>query len=537
MRTWPRTAAARLVAGLAVIAVGLTACSNASGSSDGAGSDADGTGGTLIVGATFSDLPTMDVVPSQGLEADRFFAFQVYDGLVKFDPDNFDAIVPDLADTYEQSGDTWTFHLHPGVTFTDGTPFNADAVLFNLDRVLNKSFPYYSATMAAQLSVRVSSVASYSKTDDSTVVIKTKTENAMLRYELPYVLFASPTAIQKYGNDDYPNHPVGTGPFKFDSKVARQSLTLVRNDDYWGATKPKLDKIVLKPMPDPAARYAALKSGDVNWAEVPPTDAISQMKSSGIQVLTGPYAHDWYYQVNMKVAPFDKLEVRQAFMYAIDKKSLCDDLLQGACQPADGPMTTQQTAWYDPTANTYAYNPDKAKQLLAQAGYPNGVDVTIDMPSAGSGNMWPTIMAPYIQQAEKAVGINIKFNVKDWTTIGNETRATDFPAGVNAIETSKGIRVPSDIVRNFVLPVPSGQNDMGYTSADLKAVTDKLATTPDQAGQDALVKQASKIVQNDLPWLVIVHDLNLRALAPTVHGFKQPSSWFANLSTVWVSEG
>ena len=236
--------------------------------------DTSGRGGTLRIAMSAGNIPIPDQFVTEGGEGVRFVRVNVYDCLLNWDagqgatpPDP----IPGLASSWTRSADnlTWTFTLRQGVTFHDGSPFNADAVIFALDRVLNKESEFYSNTQRSAGATFLGAIASYKKVDDFTVAITTKKPWAFLIYDLASITIPSPAAIQQWGNKAYPQHASGTGPFKIAKYVEGQVLELEPNKDYWG-TKAKLDKLVLSPMPEPAARLAALQSGQVDWAEVPP---------------------------------------------------------------------------------------------------------------------------------------------------------------------------------------------------------------------------------------------------------------------------
>ena len=262
-------------------------------------SAASGTGGTLIVGMTAGNLPALDteLAGLQGYEGYRFVGNSLYDGLTRFNllqSTQVPGVIPDLATSWSSNADAtvWTFNLRPGVTFQDGTPFNADAVIFNFDRDYNPTFQYYSAAVGAQAETLTSGIQSYTKINDETVQITTKTPDSHLPSDLTTLYFASPTAVEKEGNTGFNLKPVGTGPFKFVSETTGQELVLGPNEHYW-AGAPKLTKLILKPIPDPTARIAALRSGEVNWIEYPTPDDISSLKSSGYQIKQNTYDHIW----------------------------------------------------------------------------------------------------------------------------------------------------------------------------------------------------------------------------------------------------
>src|SRR5262249_38091690 len=376
---------------LLVAAALLAACGAPSSKpSSGAGASAASGGGaggnrTLIIAMSAGDNPSMDTPPDQGPEGYRVVGNQLYDPLVRFDVgqgDHVPGVIPALAESWTVSPSNpavWTFHLRQGVTFHDGTPFNADAVVFQLDRIKKPDSEYYNALDAGTYASRTSYLESWRAVDDYTVEIGTGVPYAFLQYDLPYIYFPSPTAVKQYGKD-YPQHPVGTGPFKLSKIVERQSIELDRNDAYWGA-KAKLAKLILRPMPDASARLAALQSGEVQWAEVPPPESVNNLKAQGFQVILKPYPHIWPYILNLQRKPFDDVRVRQALNYPIDRQGLCEKLLSSACAPATSWMYKGHPAFGDP--DVYTYDPERARRLLAEAGYPNGFSMKLLTPASG----------------------------------------------------------------------------------------------------------------------------------------------------------
>ncbi|HWE70411.1 MAG TPA: ABC transporter substrate-binding protein, partial [Acidimicrobiales bacterium] len=302
-------------------------------------SAATGHGGTLIVGMTAANIPNLDteLAGLQGYEGDRFVGNSLYDGLTRFNllqSNKVPQVVPALASSWTSNADAtvWTFSLRPNVTFQDGTPFNADAVIFNFDRDYNPAFPYYSAAVGSEAQTLTSGVASYTKVDDSTVQITMKTADSHLPSDLTTLYMASPTAVQKEGNAGFALKPVGTGPFKFVSETTGQELVLGPNKHYW-AGAPKLSQLILKPIPDPSARIAALRSGAVNWIEYPTPDDISSLKSSGYQIRENAYDHIWPWIFDTTQKPWDSVQVRQAANYAINRQAMATSLLHGTAQP------------------------------------------------------------------------------------------------------------------------------------------------------------------------------------------------------------
>ncbi len=227
----------------------------------------------LRIAMTASDIPTTTGMPNNGFEGMRFLGFPIFEGMILFDltkTDQLATLRPGLAETWEQSPDdkkTWIFHLRKDVKFHDGTDFNADAVIWNLERIFNKDSPQFEPNATGIMRSRVPILASYKKIDDFTVALTTTTVASYFPWMVPYMLNTSPASFEKAGHDwakvaELP--AAGTGPFKITKVVARQSVTLARNDNYWDAGhKAKVDQVLLLPIPEANTRLAALRSGRV----------------------------------------------------------------------------------------------------------------------------------------------------------------------------------------------------------------------------------------------------------------------------------
>ncbi len=507
--------------------------------------DRSGSGGTLTIAMSAGNIPYPNTPPNEGFEGRRFVGYQIYDGILNFNLDQPDSVPvpgPGLAESWKTEDDklTWTFKLRQGVKFHDGSALDVDAVIFNLNRMLNKDFEFYDPDVSLLNRSNLIAVDSYKKVDESTFQIKTRYPYSIMPYEMAFITIASPTTIKKVGNKDYIKTPVGTGPFKVTKYVDGQVLELEPNADYWGG-KPKLDKLILRPMPDPATRLAALQSGEVQWAEVPPPDSVAQLRSSGFNVLLKQYPHTILIFLNLNDPPFNNPKVRQALQYAIDRDKMCNDLLNGLCVPA-------YQYWYEghPWFNTgvgkrYAYDPAKAKALLAEAGFPNGVSINVSYPTGGSGNMWPQPMMELLQANFKAVGVDMKITPLEWNNILTLYRASfNSPDSrqYNGMFFSVASLAPTSVM-NFMtsrIPTTGCCNASAYSADAFDKLGQGGVEEFDAAKQNALFNQAMGVEAEDSPTLFVVHDLNLRVLSPKVRGFVQAQSWFADLRNVWVSK-
>jgi peptide/nickel transport system substrate-binding protein len=530
--------AAGLLGVTSMLAVTLAACGSSGKSSS--GSDSGGSksgGGTLIIGMTAASLPGTDAgtFESEGWEGERFVGLQLYDGLTRYKlDDGTKATVaePDLATSWSVGADklTWTFKLRTGVKFHDGTPWNADAAVFGLDRLLNKTSPNFSADNAGNLSYVTGTIKSYAKVDDSTITITTSAPNPFLPLDLPTVVFPSPTAVKAEGKA-YADKPVGTGPFKFASKVAGQSLTMVPNADYWNGA-PKLEKLILRPIPSPTDRSAALLSGEINWAEFPSPDDLTALKDKGFQVEENPYSHIWPWIFDTTKGPLKDAKVRQALNYAIDRESLSKDILQGTGVPAEQYIPAADQA-YDAKNNLLTYDVDKAKKLLAEAGYADGFDMTVVYPTGGSGNMVPQPMDEFLQSNLAKIGVKVKLVPLDWSTVLGDWIAGKISNGANAVVVSQGFMPPDGYGMLF-----GSKSALNVGHLDDPKVDDLITnlynsfTVPEQT--KAFQALNAQLV-TDSPWLVVVSDNNPRVLAANVKGFVQPRAVWVDLTQVTVT--
>jgi peptide/nickel transport system substrate-binding protein len=522
-----RALAAALLAGLMATTV---ACGGPSG---GGGSAA----GTLAIGMTASDIPLLDTGMSQnqGYEGIRWVGNQLYDGLTKFDLEQGDKIpplIPGLATkwTPNEDGSSWTFTLRTGVKFHDGEPFNADAVVFNFDRYVNKTSQYYYPELNAQASLNIAGIKSATKVDDMTVRIDTDGPLSYLPNNLATVFFASPKAVKELGNERFALNPVGTGPFKFESYKRGQQLTVTANDNYWGG-RPKVDRVVFKPIPDVTARVAALRSGQVNWIEVPSPDDVPSLEAAGYQVLTNSYDHTWPWVLDVTKGPLANVKVRQALNYAINRDSMVSQLLKGTAEPM---LQTgaRANAAYRPQNDLYSYDPAKAKAMLAEAGFPNGFALRLSYPTSGSGNMIPTPMNQALQQDLAAVGVKVALEPVEWASMLTDFFNGKIPGGADMINIS--LSMQQEGFWNVWFGSHSSSNAGKYSNPQVDALLQQAKATLDDSARSAIYSQVVALLTQDAPWLNIVSDKNPRALAPNVKGFVQPKSWFADLTTVTV---
>jgi len=504
----------------------------------------------LRIAMTASDIPTPTGAPNNGFEGYRFLGFPIFEGLMLWDLSRADRpadLRPGLAESYEQAADdrkTWVFHLRHGVKFHDGTDFNADVVMWNLDRYFKNDSPQFDLAGSGLMRARLPALVSYQKRDDYTVTLSTREPIAYFPYLLVYTLFTSPASFEKAGHDwsRVATLPAaGTGPFRLTKVVPREMAELARFDDYWDPShKAKVDAIRLLPIPEATSRLAALRSGQVDWIEVPPPDGIPSLKAAGFNVVTNSYPHVWPWMYNIAAtnSPFKDVRVRQALNYCVDRAGLVA-LLNDTAEASVGWLKPNDVAFGNPV-NRYRFDPERGKALLAEAGYTAAKPLSfkVMISTSGSGQMQPLPMNEFLQDnLKQACGVTVELDPVDWTVLFSAIRlAPDAPAlhGAMALNFSAPSSDPATMVRFFSKDYfsPNGFNFTHWTDDKFTSALATLAEASDAKTIEQAYRVAHERMVDNPPWLYIVHDLNPRAMNKRVHGFVSAQSWFLDLALV-----
>jgi len=469
-----------------------------------------------------------------------FVMAAIYNNLVEYKSGSTD-VGPGLADKWDISKDglTYTFHLHPGVKFHDGTPCNAEAVVQWLDRLLNKSNPNFYANkpgVDSYVDFTFHGVDSYKKTDDLTVVIHMTKPNAEFLNSLAMVWtgVTSPAAVAKYGKEYY-KHPVGTGPFKFVEWVPNDHVTLEANNDFWKPSKPKLSKLIYRVIPESAVRVMELTKGTVDvLADVSPTDSKILAANKNVHLIIEPGLMVSGVSMPTQTKPFNDVRVRQALNYAIDKESLNKYLFKGLATTMNSPLPPSQWG-HDKTLPGYAYNPEKAKQLLAAAGYPNGFNATIYCyPNPrGYNPVGGATLAQAIQSDLKKVGVNITLQQLEWGAYLAKVRTREF-----SDMCMSGWSGDNGDPDNFIgalwetSQIPSG-NQCHYSNKDFDALVAQAVAQPDHNQRVILYNKAQKMLMDEAPWIFLNYTATIRATSAKVKGMVlNPTAMFFDMDKV-----
>jgi peptide/nickel transport system substrate-binding protein len=464
-----------------------------------------------LVFASGNDANTLD--PHFILERpDVRVSMHIHENLVRFSEKG--ELVPELALSWSESPDklTWTFKLRPGVKFHDGTPFNAEAVKFVFDRILDPAVASPRRSIA-------SFIKEVKVIDEATVAITTHKPFAptiaqLSVFNLPIM---SPTALKKHGKD-YGRNPAGTGPFMFESWKPGERVVLTRNANYWGK-QPVLQKLEFRVVPEDSARVLQLLSGEVDViANLPPV-MINRMKSlSAVKVLQETSFRTVLLGVNHKVKPFDDLRVRQALAYALDTKALVNGVLGGVPKRGGGIEAPEI-----PGARTdlapYPHDLAKAKKLLADAGYPNGFSTTLLTPTGRILN--DRQLAEAMQAQAKEVGINIRIDAPDWATYTKLLNSKEAPLFISSKGNPAGdLDLPLQLVAHS-----SGQmNFYNWRKPEIDRLIDEQRVTTDVKKRNALLSDIQQRFYDEIPAIVLFYDAQLYAARSNVNGVRlQPN--------------
>jgi peptide/nickel transport system substrate-binding protein len=507
--------------------------------------------GTLRIAMTASDIPLPNGQTDQGAEGMRFVGYNVFDSLILWDLSKTDSpggLVPGLATswTVDPADRTrWTFVLRRGVTFHDGSTFDAAAVIWNFDKILRNDAPQYDPRQAGQGRTRIPSVKSYRAVDPMTVEFVTGEPNALFPYEMSWILMSSPAQWEKTGRnwDNFLRSPSGTGPWKVDRYTPRERLELVPNAAYWNAARrPKLQRVVLVPMPEGTSRLAALLAGQVDWIEAPPSDAFAQLRARGMQIVSNVYPHNWTWHFSRVAgSPWNDIRIRKAANLAVDRVGMVE-LLGGMMVPAKG-MVPPTSPWFGKPSFDVKTDVEMAKKLMAEAGYgpakPLAVKAIIS--PSGSGQMQPLIMNELIQQNLGEIGIKVEFEVMDWNTLTTSWRAgakDTSSRGAHSTNSSYFSQDPfTALIRHLdgSLVPPKGTNWGFYGDADMDARFAAIRAAFDPAAQQAAVQRAHEKFVDEALFLFVAHDVAPRALSPRVKGFVQAQNWYQDICPVTLA--
>ncbi len=491
-------------------------------------------GGTLVF-AQSQDAVSLDPHDIEdGLSVNN--TSNMFDTLVRFKADSTQ-VEPSLAESWTVSADglVWTFKLRKGIKFHDGTPFNADAVKFSYDRQVDAKNPYHNGTFP-YADFTFQNVKSVDAVDSSTV-----------RFTLsaPYAPFianqamfstgiVSPTAVKKYGKDFF-KHPVGTGPFKFVEWVQKDHATYEANKSYWDG-RPCVDRLIIRGIPDNTVRVLELEKGTAHIIDqVNPQDYERIRSSPNLELFTAPGLNVGYIGMNTTKEPFNDVRIRRAVNYAIDRGAITKAFYAGVGAPAKNPMPP--TIWgYNDAVKPYEHNVAKAKELIAEAGYPDGFSAEL---------WWPNRARPYLTQPQKIAeafqqqlaeaGIRVKLVTFEWGTYLKKTAAGEHQMMILGWTGDNGD--PDNFIYVLLDKDNIGKSNRAYykneTTHQLLIKAQQIANQAERAN---LYRQVQQILHDDAPWAPFVHAARVSANRKEVANYSKHPLDIAWLHRVWLTK-
>ena len=516
------------------------------GEGDGEGEE----GGTLVFGTAADPVVLDGALVSDG-ESLRAID-QIFEGLVSLEAGGTE-IEPALAESWEANDDgtVWTFQLRQGVTFHDGEPFNAEAVCFNFDRWYNFPEPlqspsasYYWQTVFGGFANPAegspgpddSLYRSCEAQDEHTAVLTLSRPSASFLGALALTNFtiASPKALQEYGADEGTvdedtgfrptgtygtEHPTGTGPFRFESWARGDRLVLVRNEDYWGETA-KIERLILRPIPDNAARLQALQTGEIQGFDlVEPQDMPTIEDDENLQILDRPAFNVGYVGITQSHEPLDQLEVRQAIAHALNREQVVNDFYAGRGEVAHAFMPPSLFG-YAEDVQQYEHDPERAQELLEQAGVQTPVQLTFCYPTDVSRPYMPDPRRNFeaFRASLENAGFQITPRALPWSP--------DYLGAVDEgncplylLGWTGDFADPDNFLGTFF---QTAQPAWGFENQELFDLLNRAEVEPDEDERTELYQEANRMIAEFLPGVPYVHTEPALAFQACIQGY-QPS--------------
>ncbi|MEA4894768.1 MAG: ABC transporter substrate-binding protein [Oscillospiraceae bacterium] len=470
-------------------------------------------GGELTVGIAQDLDDTLD--PQKMVSAGtREVLFNVYEGLVK--PDTKGNMVPAVASEYKISdtGDTFTFTLRDGIKFHNGNAVTVKDVVYSIKRAAGFD-------TGTPLIDGFDAVKSVEAPDDSTVVITLKEPN------IEFLALLTAAIIPDGSNPAEDN--IGTGPFRLVSRTPQESIILERFGDYWG-TPPYVDKVTYKIIDNAEALVMSLRSGAIDLVAHLTSAQVNEL-GEGFTIKEGTMNLVQAVYLNNAAAPFDNIKVRQALSYAIDRQEIMDYLADGRGAAVGSSMYPNFEKYFRPElTDYYTFDPDKAKQLLADAGYPDGFDMTITVPS----NYQPHMdTAEVVANQLKQIGVNVTIDPVDWGTwLSKVYQGRDYQSTIIGVDaammTARAMleRFSSDSASNFT----------NFSDPEYDEVFRQAVDSTDDTKQVELYGQLQTILTKDAANLYIQDMCDLVAMGNKLQGYEFYPIYVMDLSKVYFTE-
>ncbi len=492
------------------------------------GNGTEQTDGGVLIFARGGDSQGLDPGAVTDGESSRVTK-QIYETLIEFEQDSFE-LKEGLATNWEPSEDglSYVFTLREGVTFHDGTPFNAEAVKVNFERWANPDHEFAFRDEGYTYSVygTLFGVGEEDVIEEINVINDYEVEfilneplGAFLQnVAASYFGIISPAALEEYGTDIDEN-PVGTGPFKFESWQRDSSIVLKKNEDYWEEGLPYLEGVTFSVIGDNSARLSSLMSGDIDLMDGLSPDDIAQVEGAdGFEIFERVPNNIGYLGFNTEVEPFDDPLVRKAFNHAIDKEGVIAAVYGGQATPAKNAIPEDYLGHNDDIED-YEYDLDLAKELLADAGLEDGFEFDLwTMPVARPYMPNPMRAAELIQAELSELNITANIVEKEWAVYLEEIELgyhDVFMLGWS------GVNGDADYFLGTILHTDGipGSNQTFYSNEEVDALLDQAKRTVDPDERASYYEEAQVLIHEDAPMVPLVHSIPVLAGSDIISGY------------------
>ena len=426
----------------------------------------------------------------------------IFDTLIRLSDDGKD-FTPELAESWKiLNPTTWQFKLRKGVKFHNGEDFNAEAVKFTIDAVLDPN-------RKTALRPTFSFVKEVRVDDPYTVTIETTRPYATFLTEMQLLMIAPPRYVKQVGWEEFGRHPVGTGAFKFKEWDKDVRVVLEANDQYWKG-KPQIRRLIFKPIPEDAARIAALQRGETDLIDGVPYDRVKEITAQRGLKITQRQGEQVYIGLDtLRFDPFKKVEVRQALNYAVDAEGIIKNLLLGYAVRLNGPFFPV-TAGYDSRIKPYPYDPERAKRMLAEAGYPNGFDVEFAISSNFQGLAKGQEVAEAIVDQLRKVGVRAKLNMLEAAAL------SEAYAGKKLQMYMFSWKSNPESGRHLWTLFQSKTRGYYYQSTEADRLLDAYFSALELKERTRVGLQLHKFLFEDAPWIFLYQQQDVYALRQAV---------------------
>jgi peptide/nickel transport system substrate-binding protein len=486
---------------------------------------------TLIIGID-EDVKTFDPVYQKMMLEGAVMAL-VQEPLTFYDQEQ--KLIPRLALSWETPDDckTWIFHLRHNVKFHDGTPFNAEAVKFHFDRHLDPE-------TASQKTERLKDIDWVEVRDEYTVVFHFKQPNCLFPESIrdPYGQIVSPAAVRKWGNDGYGRHPVGTGPYIVEEIIPDVSIKMRKNHDYWNADAYPIERIEFRPVRENTTRLILLEQGVLDMAEIYWAHVDTARHIPDIDVQSIPTLSIRYIGFNVKKPPFDNVLVRRAANYAVDKEAIAKYVLFDTVEAAKSPLPPVLPV-HNSDVNPYKYDPEKAKELLREAGYPDGFDCDLWTMESGTYRAVAEAVVEYLRQVNIRARMITYDSAVYWDKFDEflTPEGEEFPTKEGCYDVYIGGWTGGESPYSTLYPLFIGKsyhNSSFYDSPEVNELLNSLKTMTDPAERDVIYRKLQEIIVDDAPWIFAYHGQITFGMRPRVQGFHVSPAEEFNMAGVRV---